>query len=67
MKELGVVLDVQTNDVADDEVILPMKEINSLTKSTVERARNLNNRMATVTYQYYRSHKMDSAYLGCKT
>jgi hypothetical protein len=36
MKELGIVLDFQTNDVTDDHAILPMKEINSLTKSTVE-------------------------------
>ena len=38
MKELEIVLDVRTKEISIDEVILPMRDINSLTKSKMERA-----------------------------
>ena len=38
MKEIGIVLDFQTKEITIDEIILPMRDINSLTTSTLERA-----------------------------
>ncbi len=37
MKELGIVLDLQTKEITSDEIILPMREINSLTTSKIEK------------------------------
>jgi hypothetical protein len=36
MKELGIVLDFVTKEITVDEIILPMRDINSLTKSKME-------------------------------
>ncbi len=38
MKELGIVLDFQTKEITIDEIILPMRDINSLSMSNVDRA-----------------------------
>ena len=46
MKELGIVLDFQTKEITIDHVILPMRDINSLTTSKMEKAWALNNSMA---------------------
>ncbi len=45
MKELGIVLDFQTKQVTIDEIILPMRNINSLTTSKMENAWTVNNSM----------------------
>jgi hypothetical protein len=36
IKELGIVLDFQTNEITIGEIILPMRDINSLTTSKME-------------------------------
>ena len=46
MKELGIVLDFQTKEITIDEIILPMRDVNSLTKSTMDKAWAVNNSMA---------------------
>ena len=46
MKELGIVLDFRTKEITIDEVILPMRDINSLTNSTMDKAWAVNNSMA---------------------
>jgi hypothetical protein len=45
MKELGIVLDFRTKEITIDEIILPMRDINSLTTSKMERAWAVNNGM----------------------
>ena len=37
MKGLGIVLDSQTKEITIDVIILPMRDINSLTKSKTRR------------------------------
>ena len=46
MKELGIVLDFQTKEITIDEIILPMRDINSLTMSKIERTCAVNDSMA---------------------
>ena len=46
MKELGIVLDFRTKEITIDEIILPMRDVNSLTKSTMDKAWAVNNSMA---------------------
>ena len=46
MKELGIVLDFQTKEITVDEIILPMRDINSLTTSKLESTWTVNNSMA---------------------
>ena len=46
MKELGIVLDFRTKEISIDEIILPMRDINSLTTSKMEKAWTVNNSMA---------------------
>ena len=46
MKEIGIVLDFRTKEITIDEIILPMRDINSLTTSKMERAWAVNNSMA---------------------
>ena len=46
MKELGIVLDFRTKQVTIDEIILPMRDINSLTTSKLESTWTVNNSMA---------------------
>jgi hypothetical protein len=46
MKELGIVLDFQKKEITIDEIILPMRDINSLATSKMERAWAVNNSMA---------------------
>ena len=38
MKELGIVPAFQTKEITIDEIILPMRDINSLTNSKMEKA-----------------------------
>jgi hypothetical protein len=45
-KELGIVLDFQTKEITIDEIILPMRDINSLTTSKMEKAWTVHNSMA---------------------
>jgi hypothetical protein len=45
MKELGIVLDFQTKEITIDHVILPMRDINSLTPSNMDQAWAVNNSM----------------------
>jgi hypothetical protein len=46
MKELGTVLDFQRKEITIDEIILPMRDINSLTTSKMEKVWAVNNSMA---------------------
>ena len=46
MKELGIVLDFRTKEITIDEILLPMRDINSLTTSKMEKAWTVNNSMA---------------------
>ena len=45
MKELGIVLDFWTKEITIDEIILPMRDINSLTTSNLESTWAINNSM----------------------
>ena len=45
MKEIGIVLDFQTKEIIIDEIILPVRDINSLTMSKMERTWAVNNSM----------------------
>ena len=45
MKEIGIVLDFRTKKITIDEIILPMRDINSLTTSKLERIWAVNNSM----------------------
>jgi len=45
MKELGIVLGFRTKEITIDEIILPMRDINCLTTSKMERAWTVNNSM----------------------
>ncbi|KAL3784137.1 hypothetical protein HJC23_005795 [Cyclotella cryptica] len=46
MKELGIVLDFRTKEITIDHIILPMRDINSLTSSNLDKAWAVNNSMA---------------------
>jgi len=46
MKELGTVLDFQTEEITVNGIILPMTGINNLTKSKMEKTWAVNNSMA---------------------
>ncbi len=46
MKELGIVLDFRTKQITIDEIILPMRNINSLASTKIEKAWAVNNSMA---------------------
>ena len=46
MKELEIVLDFQTKEITIDHITLPMRDINSLTPSNMDRAWAINNSMA---------------------
>ena len=46
MKKLGIVLDFQTKQITIDEFILPMRNINSLASTKIEKAWAVNNSMA---------------------
>ena len=46
MKELGIVLDFRTKEITIDQVILPMRDVISLTKLNLDRAWADNNSMA---------------------
>jgi len=46
MKERGIVLDFWTTEITIDEIILPMRDINSLTTSKMEKAWPVKNSMA---------------------
>jgi len=45
MKELGIVLDFRTKEITIDHFIFPMRDINSLTFSALDKAWAVNNRM----------------------
>ncbi len=46
IKEIEIVLDFQTKEITIDEIILPMRDINGLTTSKMEKAWTVNNSMA---------------------
>ena len=46
MTELGIVLDFRTKQINIDEIILPMRNINSLTSTKIDKAWAVNNSMA---------------------
>jgi hypothetical protein len=46
MKEIGIVLDFWTEEITLDKINLPMRDINSLTKSKMEKAWAADNSMA---------------------
>ena len=46
MKELGIVLDFWTKQITIDEFTLPMRNINSLASTKIEKAWDINNSMA---------------------
>ena len=58
VKELRIVLDFQTKEITIDEIILPMRDINSLTTSKMETAWTVNKSMA------YEPHNMHQAPQG---
>jgi hypothetical protein len=67
MKELGIVVDFWTKEIAIDEVILPMRDINSLTTSKMKRAWTVNNSMAHEPYSMQEAtqwvvHILDTKY-----
>ena len=45
MKELGIVLDFRTKQIKIDEFILPVRSINSLASTKIEKAWAVNNSM----------------------
>ena len=55
MKELGIVLDFRTKEITIDEIILPMRDINSLTTSKMERVWTVNKSMV------HKPHSMHEA------
>ncbi len=46
MKELGIVLDFRSKEITIDQIILPMRDINSLKTSRMDKAWAVNNSMA---------------------
>jgi hypothetical protein len=46
VKEIGIVLDLQTKEITIDAIILPMRDTNSLTTSKMEKAWTVNHSMA---------------------
>ena len=55
MKELGIVLDFRTKEISIDEVILPLRNVNSLTTSNMENVWTVNNSMS------HKPHSMHEA------
>ena len=67
MKELGIVLDFRTKEITIDEIILPMRDINSLTTSKLERAWTVNNSMVQEPHSMHEAtqrvvHILDAKY-----
>ena len=64
MKELGIVLDFQTKEITIDEIILPMRDINSLTTSNLESTWAVNNSMVQGTHEATQRvvHILDAKY-----
>ena len=66
-KDLGIVLDFQTKEMTIDEIILPMRDINSLTMSKMEGAWAVNNSMANEPQSMHEAtkqvvHVLDAKY-----
>jgi hypothetical protein len=55
MKQQGIVLDFRTKEITFDEIILPMRDINSLATKKMENAWTVNNSMA------HKPHSMQEA------
>ncbi len=55
MKELGIVLDFRTKEITIDEIIFPIRNINSLTMSKMERASSVNNNIAHKAYSMHKA------------
>ena len=53
MKELGIVL--RTKEITIDEIILPMRDINSLTTSKMEKAWTVNNSMVQESHSEHKA------------
>ena len=66
MKELGIVLDFRTKQITIDEFMLPMRNINSLASTKIEKAWTVNNSMAQEPVSTKKSHTKGSQYTGCK-
>ena len=67
MNELGIVLDFWTNEITIDDIVLPMRDINSLTTSKMERAWTVNNIMANEPHSMHEAtqqvvHILDAKY-----
>ncbi len=65
MKELGIVLDFRTKEITIHDIILPMRDINSLTTSTME-AGTENNSMAHEPHSMQEATKKSSSYPRCQ-
>ena len=57
MKELGIVLDFRTKEIRIDEIILPMRDINSLTTLKMEKSWTVNNSMANEPHSMHEATK----------
>ena len=65
MKEIGIVLDFQTREITIDEIILPMRDANSPTKSKMEKSLDCEQQHGTQTKQYVQSNLASSSYPRC--
>ena len=67
MKELGIVLDFWTKEITIDEIILPMRDINSPTTSKLESTWAVNNSMVQEPHSMHEAtqrvvHILDAKY-----
>ncbi len=67
MKEIGIVMDFPTKEIKIDEIIFPMRDINSLTTSKMEKAWTVNNSLAHKPHSMHKKtqqvvHILDAKY-----
>lgn len=67
MKELGIILDFRTREITIDKIILPMRDINSLTTSKLESTWAINNSMVQEPHGTHKAtqrvvHILDTKY-----
>ena len=66
MKELGIVLDFWTKEITIDEIIVPMRNINSLTTSKMEKAWTVHNSLTHEPHSTHEATKCVVQILGTK-
>ena len=62
MKEFGIVLYFWTKEITIDEIVLPMRDINSLTTSKLESTWAVNNSMAQEPHSTQEATQASSSY-----